>query len=64
MAAEYKDFPQMLRESACSMLNDPGTLSEFMVTRALERGNYGGRINLRDAKEFLKNYLTILCESR
>ncbi len=64
MATQYPDFSQIVRESACSMLNDPGALSEFIVARTLERGNHGMAINIQDARELIKDYLNVLCENR
>lgn len=31
------DFSQMVSESACSMLNDPGAISEYLIAKALKR---------------------------
>lgn len=61
---QFTDFPQVVRESACAMLNDPGSISEPIVSEALERGNRGKDISVRDAREMIKDYLTVLCESR
>ena len=63
MGSQYLDFSQVVRESACSMLNDPGVLSDFFVAEALKRGR-GKDINIQDAKELIRDYLSILCESR
>ncbi len=63
MNSQYSDFSQVVRESACSMLNDPGVLSDSFIAEALKRGR-GKAINLQDAKELVRDYLSLLCEKR
>jgi hypothetical protein len=60
---EYPDFSQVVAESACSILNNPGVLSEYFIAEALER-RHKGAINIKDARELIEDYLTALCESR
>jgi len=62
MPDQYPEFSEMVRESACAMLNNPGLLSEYFITRALER-RHKGTINIQDARELIEDYLTVLCES-
>ncbi len=45
------------------MLNNPGVLSDYFIAEALER-RHKGTINIRDAKELVEDYLSVLCESR
>ncbi len=63
MESGYSDFSQIAVESACSMLNNPGVLSEYFIAEALER-RHKGTINLKNARELIEDYLTTLCQSR
>ncbi len=63
MASEYLDFPQVVTESACAMLNNPGVLSDFVIAETLEHGR-AKDINFQDAKELIKDYLNVLCKAR
>jgi hypothetical protein len=63
MASQYADFPQVVKESACTMLRDPGAISEFIVAEVLGRGR-AKDVNMQDAKELIRDYLTVLCGSR
>ena len=63
MASKYADFPQAVKESACTLLQDPRTVSEFIVAEALERGR-AKDLNMQDAKEMIRDYLTVRCASR
>ncbi len=63
MDTEYHDFSQIVVESACSMLNNPGVLSEHLIAEALER-RHKGTVNIKDAKELVEDYLAVVCESR
>ena len=63
MASEYGDFSEVVKDSACTMLHDPGAVSEFIVAEALERGR-AKDVNLQDAKELIRDYLSVLCANR
>ncbi len=62
MAEQYSEFSEIVRESACAMLNYPGLLSDHFITRVLER-RHKGTVSIQDAKELIEDYLTLLCES-
>jgi hypothetical protein len=63
MDSRFTDFSQIVSESACAMLNDPKVVSDLLLAKALERGRTKA-ISLQDAKEFVKDYLKVLCERR
>ncbi len=63
METSYGDFSEIVRDSACSMLNDPGVLSDVVIGKALQR-RHEGTIGIQDAREFIEDYLRVLCRSR
>jgi len=63
MENTYPDFPQMASESACSMLNNPGLLSEHLIAQVVAR-RHKGTIPIQEAKELIEDYFTVLCERR
>ncbi len=63
MASDYRDFSQVVKDSACTMLHDPGAVSEIHIAEALGHGR-AKDVNLQEAKELFEDYLTLLCSDR
>ena len=63
MVSEYTDFSQVVKDSACTMLQDPGAVSEFRIAEVLGRGR-AKDVNLQEARELIEDYLTLLCSNR
>ncbi|HSR11576.1 MAG TPA: hypothetical protein VLS90_09010 [Thermodesulfobacteriota bacterium] len=53
-------LPQITRDSACALLNNPQVVSEYFIAQVLKRRQKGS-INLHDARELIEDYLTALC---